>query len=332
MACGRIDRARADCCDRRSCRRCRAAFRPRCSGSAPASRRWPPDVADGVGAAQRSDGGARRGLPSAIAAGPSPASSCCPTAATRAPADVPPAAGGCAGVPDRASARPTVGRDREVLSVTAAEAVLDRFAASISPCRRSATATAPRRSSCGCSRTAGRSRSAAPRRRPTDAGARSVPRHAERAARLPSTPWRSRRRPASWCPENNTRSVLVQPPARPRRVLLVQGAPGLRAQLPAARLERRPGLEVDSVVRKGKNEQGGDTFYIQAARRAATVARRPDIRRPRDELFAYDAIVLANVEGSVADGARSSRRRAISSAGAAAACSCSARSRSSATG
>ena len=27
-------------------------------------------------------------------------------------------------------------------------------------------------------------------------------------------------------PENNTRSVLVQPASRPRRVLLVQGAPG----------------------------------------------------------------------------------------------------------
>ena len=98
--------------------------------------------------------------------------------------------------------------------------------------------------------------------------------------------------------ENNARSVLVQPPRaaapRPARA----GRAGLRAQLPAARLGGDTGLEVDSVVRKGKNEQGGDTFYIQAARRARRRAASAGIPTTRRELFAYDAIVLANVEGA----------------------------------
>ena len=80
-------------------------------------------------------------------------------------------------------------------------------------------------------------------------------------------------------PENNTRSVLVQPPTRPRRVLLVQGAPGFEHSFLQRAWSGDTGLEVDSVVRKGKNEQGGDTFYVQAVRPRALALRRATRRR-----------------------------------------------------
>jgi uncharacterized membrane protein len=96
-------------------------------------------------------------------------------------------------------------------------------------------------------------------------------------------------------PENNARSVLVQPPIRARRVLLVEGAPGFEHSFLKRAWAADQGLEVDSVVRKGRNEQGADTYYIQAApsRSASLTAGFPS---SRDALFAYDAIVLANVE------------------------------------
>jgi uncharacterized membrane protein len=96
-------------------------------------------------------------------------------------------------------------------------------------------------------------------------------------------------------PENNSRSVLVQPPARARRVLLVEGAPGFEHSFLKRAWATDPGLEVDSVVRKGKNEQGADTFYIQAGSgRAETLTGGYPANR--EALFGYDALVLANVE------------------------------------
>jgi len=95
-------------------------------------------------------------------------------------------------------------------------------------------------------------------------------------------------------PENNTRSVLVQPPARTRRVLLVEGAPGFEHSFLKRAWTADTGLEVDSVVRKGQNEQGRDTFYIQAARSRGDMLTSGYPARPED-LFSYDAIVLANV-------------------------------------
>jgi uncharacterized membrane protein len=97
-------------------------------------------------------------------------------------------------------------------------------------------------------------------------------------------------------PENNARSVLVQPPARPRRVLLVQGAPGFEHSFLKRAWATDAGLEIDSVVRKGKNEQGADTFYIQAARGRGD-SLTSGFPPTREALFLYDAIVLANVEG-----------------------------------
>ena len=98
-------------------------------------------------------------------------------------------------------------------------------------------------------------------------------------------------------PENNIRSVLVQPPARARRVLLVEGAPGFEHSFLKRALAADPGLELDSVVRKGVNEQGVQTFYIQAARSRSGALESgfpPEI----PSLFVYDAIVLANIAAS----------------------------------
>ncbi len=96
-------------------------------------------------------------------------------------------------------------------------------------------------------------------------------------------------------PENNARRVLVQPPSRARRVLLVEGAPGFDHSFLKRAWATDSGLEIDSVVRKGRNEQGADTFYIQAAesRSASLAAGYPPTR---EALFRYDALVLANVE------------------------------------
>ena len=102
-------------------------------------------------------------------------------------------------------------------------------------------------------------------------------------------------------PENNTRSVLVQPPARTRRVLLVEGAPGFEHSFLKRALLGDRGLEVDSVVRKGKNDQGADTYYVQAARgRGAALSSG----YPADAatLFTYDTLVFANVTGEQLSG------------------------------
>jgi uncharacterized membrane protein len=96
-------------------------------------------------------------------------------------------------------------------------------------------------------------------------------------------------------PENNSRSVLVQPPSRPRRVLLVEGAPGFEHSFLKRAWATDSGLETDSVVRKGKNEQGADTFYIQAGRGRADFLTT-GYPTTREALFGYDALVLANVE------------------------------------
>jgi uncharacterized membrane protein len=102
--------------------------------------------------------------------------------------------------------------------------------------------------------------------------------------------------PGELVPENNLRSTLVQAPARHRRVLLVEGAPGFEHSFLKRAWSADPRLEIDSVVRKGRNEQGADTFYIQAARSRSDQLRTGYPART-EQLFAYDALVLANVEG-----------------------------------
>jgi uncharacterized membrane protein len=96
--------------------------------------------------------------------------------------------------------------------------------------------------------------------------------------------------------ENNSRSLFVSPAGRKRRVLLVEGAPGFEHSFMMRALSADPGLEIDSVTRKGKNGEGQDTFFVQAGG-----GRSPNLTfgfpATREQLFVYDAIVIANVEG-----------------------------------
>ncbi|HUF22950.1 MAG TPA: glutamine amidotransferase [Vicinamibacterales bacterium] len=94
---------------------------------------------------------------------------------------------------------------------------------------------------------------------------------------------------------NNRRAVLVRPAERRRTVLLVEGAPGFEHSFLKRALSGDPALEVDAVVRKGQNEEGEQTFYVQAtADRAPALASGLPVRV--EDLFRYDALVLANVE------------------------------------
>ena len=94
---------------------------------------------------------------------------------------------------------------------------------------------------------------------------------------------------------NNARSVLVPPPARPRRVLLVEGGPGYEHSFLKRVLRGDPGVVVDAVVDKGRNDLGERTFYVQgAAGRAEALAG--GYPATREALFRYDAVILGNVE------------------------------------
>jgi uncharacterized membrane protein len=97
--------------------------------------------------------------------------------------------------------------------------------------------------------------------------------------------------------ENNARSVLVSPAGRKRRLLVVEGAPGFEHSFVRRAWAADPGLEFDAVVRKGKNTAGTDTFLIQAeGARAATLSSGFPARR--EDLYAYDAVVISNIESN----------------------------------
>jgi uncharacterized membrane protein len=96
--------------------------------------------------------------------------------------------------------------------------------------------------------------------------------------------------------ENNTRSVLVPPQGRRRKVLLIEGAPGFEHTFLKRALARDSALEVDSVVRKGQNEEGRDTFFIQAAS-SRTHALATGYPTRIADLFQYDAVFFGNVAG-----------------------------------
>ena len=96
--------------------------------------------------------------------------------------------------------------------------------------------------------------------------------------------------------ENNSRAVLVSPAGRKRRVLIIEGAPGFEHSFIKRALAADPGLEIDSATRKGRNAENQDTFLVQAsAGRSASLAA--GFPATRQDLFAYDALVLANVDG-----------------------------------
>jgi uncharacterized membrane protein len=110
--------------------------------------------------------------------------------------------------------------------------------------------------------------------------------------------------------ENNARSTLIPAAGRPRRVLLVQGAPGFEHSFLRRAWAADRGLEIDSVVRKGRDDSGAETFYVQAAqaRAGALLGGYPNTR---DTLFAYDAIVLANVDPDLLTSAQLTLTRAF---------------------
>ena len=97
--------------------------------------------------------------------------------------------------------------------------------------------------------------------------------------------------------ENNSRSVLVEPPGRRRRLLLVEGAPGYEHTFLKRALAHDTSLDVDSVVRKGVADDGRPTFIVQAvaSRATALAGGFPDTRAA---LFQYDAVFFGNVEAS----------------------------------
>ena len=96
--------------------------------------------------------------------------------------------------------------------------------------------------------------------------------------------------------ENNRRSVLVEPPGRRRRVLIVEGAPGFEHTFLKRALAADAGIELDAVVRKGRDAQGEATYFVQASE-----ARAPKLAsgfpQDREALYQYDAVILANVDG-----------------------------------
>src|SRR5262245_28985456 len=95
--------------------------------------------------------------------------------------------------------------------------------------------------------------------------------------------------------ENNARSVLLSPPSRKRRVLVLEGAPGFEHSFMTRAWAADSDLDVDSVTRKGKNGDGLDTFFVQAgAGRAAGLTT--GFPAKREQLFGYDALVVANLE------------------------------------
>ena len=96
-------------------------------------------------------------------------------------------------------------------------------------------------------------------------------------------------------PGNNRRQVVVRPPDRSRRLLIVEGSPGYEHSFLKRTWLADPGVTFDAVVRKGQNDRGEQTFYVQGDRER-TGSLEEGYPRTRAALFKYDAVVLANIE------------------------------------
>lgn len=95
--------------------------------------------------------------------------------------------------------------------------------------------------------------------------------------------------------ENNRRSVLVPPPSRPRRVLMIEGLPGHDHSFLKRVWFADPSVSLDAVVRKGLNDRGEHTFYVQGdPERTPALAEGYPVTH--EALFRYDVVVLANIE------------------------------------
>jgi uncharacterized membrane protein len=116
--------------------------------------------------------------------------------------------------------------------------------------------------------------------------------------------------PGELTPDNNRGSVFVPVPGRPHAVLLIQGGPGFEHAFLARKLLNDPGLDVDAVTTKGRNAEDAPTYYVQGA-----ASRTPKLLDgfPRDlaALFAYDVVVLGNVEADSLTAAQLSALRAF---------------------
>ena len=106
--------------------------------------------------------------------------------------------------------------------------------------------------------------------------------------------------PGELVAENNRRSVLVRPPGRARRLLMIEGGPGYDHSFLKRAWLADTGLALDAVVRKGQNDRGEHTFYVQGAPER-TSALATGFPSSRTALFGYDALVLANIESEFFD-------------------------------
>ena len=134
------------------------------------------------------------------------------------------------------------------------------------------------------------------------------------AMRPRSSAWRSAPTLASSRQRTTGWIVLVPAPGRPRRILFIEGAPGFEHTFLRRAWQLDPSLEIDSVVQKGRDDQGQDTYYVQAAS-SRTAALSTGFPASREALYAYDAVVLANANldalpARCARGAHRIRRRA----------------------
>ena len=78
-------------------------------------------------------------------------------------------------------------------------------------------------------------------------------------------------------------------------MLLVEGAPGYEHSFIKRAWQLDRGLEVDALVRKGRDDKGRETYYVQAPRGRAGRARRAASRRRARRCSATTRIALANV-------------------------------------